>query len=155
MLWTNVLLAFDSSQAAFRAAEYVGQMFGKREDVKLTVLWVFEKVPEADMVDTPFTSQVKARISVLEREKAEGLLKMEEVKKHLLRMGLREDQVTLKSIPKKKGVARDLAEEVKKGGFGTVVLGRGKASAVRNLLLGSVATNVIDRLSGVSIVVVE
>ena len=155
MLWTNVLLAFDSSQAAFRAVEYVGQMFGKLEDVKLTVLWVYEKIPEHDMVVTHFTDQVKSRISAYERQREEGVIRMEEAKKHLLKLGFSEEQITLKAVEKKKGVVRDLEEEIKKGGFGTVVLGRGKASAVRNLLVGSVATNVIDRLSGVSIIVVE
>lgn len=155
MLWTNVLLAFDSSQAAFRAVEYVGQMFGKLKEVKLTVLWVYEKIPEHDMVATHFTDQVKARISSFERQREEGIIRMDEAKKHLLKLGFSEDQITLKAVEKKKGVARDLEEEIKKGGYGTVVLGRGKASAVRNLLVGSVATNVIDRLSGVSIIVVE
>jgi hypothetical protein len=63
MLWNHILLAYDNSQQALRAVEYVGQMFGRVDNVKLTLFGVYDKVPEHDMIDTPFTDQVRARIS--------------------------------------------------------------------------------------------
>ena len=155
MLWTNILLAYDNSQSALRAAEYVGQMFGNVEGIKVTLFSVYEKIPDHDMVETHFTNKVKGRISVLEREREAGRLLMEEAKKHLMRMGFNEDQVELKHVEKKKGVAKQIIEEAKRGGYGTVVLGRRGQSNIQNMLFGTVSGSVISNLSGDTICVVE
>jgi len=155
MLWTNVLLAYDRSQTALRAVEYTGQMFSKVDGVKVTIFSVYEKVPEYEMVDTPFTSQVKDRIHVLEREKEQGRQQAEEAKKHLVRMGFIPDQVKVIYTEKKKSVAKQIIDEVKKGGYGTVVMGRRGQSNVAHLLFGSVSQSVISNLTGATICVVE
>ncbi len=155
MLWTNLLLAYDNSQTALRAVEYVGQMFSKVEGAKVTILSVFEKVPDYDMVDTHYTQQVKGRIRALEREKESGRLRIDEAKKHLLRLGFAEDQIQIKYIEKKKSIPKQIIDEVKKGQYGTVVVGRRGESNIRNMLFGSVSGSVISNLTGATICVVE
>lgn len=155
MLWTNVLLAYDNSQTALRAVEYVGQMFSKVEGVKVTLFSVYEKVPDYDMVDTHFTQQVKGNIRALERDKESGRLKMDEAKKHLVRLGFAEDQVQIKYIEKKKSIPKQIIDEVQAGQYGTVVVGRRGESNIRNMLFGSVSGSVIGNLTGATICVVE
>ncbi|MCF8031456.1 MAG: universal stress protein [Desulfarculaceae bacterium] len=155
MLWNQILLAYDNSQQALRAVEYVGQMFGRVDNVKLTLFGVYDKVPDHEMVQTPFTDQVKARISVLERERDKGREHMEEAKKHLVRMGFSDDQIKTKYVEKNKNVAKDIIDEVLKGGYGTVVLGRKGVSNLTGMLFGSVASGVIGNLQGATICVVE
>ena len=155
MLWNQILLAYDNSQQALRAVEYVGQMFGRVDNVKVTLFGVYDKVPEYEMIDTPFTDQVKARISNLERERDKGRDNMEEAKKHLVRMGFSEDQIKVKYVEKKKSVAKDIIDEVKTSGYGTVVMGRKGVSNLTGMLFGSVASGVIGNLQGATICVVE
>jgi len=155
MLWNQILLAYDNSQQALRAVEYVGQMFGRVDNVKVTLYGVYDKVPEYDMIDTPFTDQVKARISNLERTRDKGRDNLDEAKKHLVRMGFAEDQVKIKYAEKNKGVAKDIIDEVKRGGYGTVVLGRKGVSNLTGMLFGSVSSGVIGNLEGATICVVE
>ncbi|MBU4566592.1 MAG: universal stress protein [Desulfarculus sp.] len=155
MLWNQILLAYDNSQQALRAVEYVGQMFGRVDNVKVIIFGVYDKVPEHDMEDTVFTDQVRARISVLEREKEKGRDNLDEAKKLLLRKGFSEDQVKVKYVEKKKGVAKDIIDEVKSGGYGTVVLGRKGVSNLAGMLFGSVSSGVIGNLVGATICVVE
>lgn len=155
MLWTNVLLAYDNSQTALRAVEYVGQMFSKVDGVKITLFSVYEKVPDYDMVDTHFTQQVKGKIRAMEREKESGRLKMDEAKNHLLRLGFSEDQIKIKYVEKKKSIPKQIIDEVKAGQFGTVVVGRRGESNIRNMLFGSVSAAVISNLTGATICVVE
>lgn len=155
MLWNQILLAYDNSQQALRAVEYVGQMFGRVDNVKVIIFGVYDKVPEHDMVDTVFTDQVRARISVLEREKEKGRNNLDEAKKLLLRKGFSDDQVKVKYVEKKKGVAKDIIDEVKSGGYGTVVLGRKGVSNLAGMLFGSVSSGVIGNLVGATICVVE
>lgn len=155
MLWNQILLAYDNSQQALRAVEYVGQMFGQVDNVKVIIFGVYDKVPEHDMEDTVFTDQVRARISVLEREKEKGRNNLDEAKKLLLRKGFSEDQVKVKYIEKKKSVAKDIIDEVKSGGYGTVVLGRKGVSNLAGMLFGSVSSGVIGNLVGATICVVE
>ncbi|MFH2128019.1 MAG: universal stress protein [Pseudomonadota bacterium] len=155
MLWNQILLAYDNSQQALRAVEYVGQMFGRVDNVKVIIFGVYDKVPEHDMEDTVFTDQVRARISVLEREKEKGRDNLDEAKKLLLRKGFSEDQVKVKYVEKKKGVAKDIIDEVKSGGYGTVVLGRKGVSNLAGMLFGSVSSGVIGNLVGATICIVE
>lgn len=155
MLWTNVLLAYDNSQTALRAVEYVGQMFTKVEGVKVTLFSVYEKVPEYDMVDTHFTKQVKGRIQALEREKESGRLQMDEAKNHLLRLGFADDQIHIKYIEKQKSIPKQIIDEVKAGQYGTVVVGRRGENNIKNMLFGSVSGSVIGNLTGATICVVE
>jgi nucleotide-binding universal stress UspA family protein len=155
MLWTNVLLAYDSSQAALRAVEYVGQMFSKVEGVKVVLYSVYDKVPGHDMVDTPYTQQVKGRIRALEREKEEGRLRLDEAKKHLVKMGMDESLVTVKYSERKKSVAKQIIDEVKSGQYGTVVIGRRGQSNIGQMIFGSVSATVISNLTGATICVVE
>lgn len=155
MLWSNVLLAYDCSPAALRAVEYVGQMYAKVEGVKVTILSIYEKVPSPDLGDTVYSKRAKEGILALERGKEKGRLVLEEAKKQLVRMGLAEDRITLVYAEKKKSVAKQIIDEVKKGGFGTVVLGRRGESNLKHMLFGSVAGSVVGNLTGASIVVVE
>jgi nucleotide-binding universal stress UspA family protein len=80
---------------------------------------------------------------------------MEEAKIHLVRMGFSEDQVKVKYVEKNKGVAKDIIDEVKSGGYGTVVLGRKGMSNLAGMLLGSVSSGVIGNLVGATVCVVE
>ncbi|MFZ5587260.1 MAG: universal stress protein [Thermodesulfobacteriota bacterium] len=155
MLWSNVLLAYDCSPAALKAVEYVGQMYAKVEGVKITILSIYEKVPSPDLGDSISTPRVREGILALERGKEKGRLVLEEAKKQLVRMGLAEDRITVKYVEKKKSVAKQIIDEVKKGGYGTVVLGRRGESNLKYMLFGSVAGSVVSNLTGASIVVVE
>lgn len=155
MLWNKILLAYDNSQQALRAVEYVGQMFSRVDNVKVIMFSVYEKVPEHDMIDTPFTNQVRSRISALEREKDKGRAHMDEAKKHLVRMGFNEDQITLKYAEKKKSVAKEIIDEVRAGGYGTVVLGRKGISNLTGMLFGSTSSGVVGNLTGATICIVE
>ena len=151
MLWTNVLLAYDNSQTALRAVEYVGQMFSRVEGVKVTIFTVYDKVPDYEMVETPFTNKVRSNIESIKRDRASVEQNMAESKKHLCRMGFDEDQIKMTAMERKKGVAKDIVEMVRNGGFGTVVLGsRGDRSSI----FGSLATSVLKNISEVTVVAV-
>jgi nucleotide-binding universal stress UspA family protein len=153
MLWTNILLAYDNSQASLRAVEYVGQMFSQVEGARVILYSVYDKPPEYDMVETPFTNQVKGRIQALHREKEEGRLRLEEAKRHLVKLGFSEDQVSLEYVEKKKSVAKQIVDKARQEQCGTVVIGR--QGDVRSLVFGSVAESVIGSISGATVCVVE
>lgn len=151
MLWTNVLLAYDNSPTALRAAEYVGQMFSKVDGVKVALFTVYDRIPDYDMVETPFTNKVRSNIEALKRDKAEVTAGLEEIKKHLCRLGFDESQLSIHTMERKKGVAKDIVEMVKAGGYGTVVLGsRGERSSI----FGTLANDVLKSLSEVTVVAV-
>jgi len=130
-------------------------MFGRLDNVKVVLFGVYDKLPDHDMIDTPFTDQVRARISVMERDREKGRTHLEEARKHLIRMGYSEDQVKIKYVEKKKSVAKDIIDEVNAGGYGTVVLGRKGLSNLKGMLFGSVSSGVIGNLVGATICVVE
>jgi len=156
MKWNKILLAYSCSPNGLRVVDYVGRMYRQLKGVKVTLFYVYDKLPDnTDFSDTPVTDKLKSAISSLKRRQEEYRHHMEESKKRLLKMGFAEDQVDVKFVEKKKNVARQIIEEVQKGGYGTVVMGRRGRGNFTSMVFGSVSNAVIQNLSGVPITIVD
>jgi nucleotide-binding universal stress UspA family protein len=68
--------------------------------------------------------------------------------------GFPEDQIRLKSEPKKKGIARDIAAEAQTG-YDLVVLGRRGLAGIREFFMGSVSQKVLALAQELPILIVS
>ncbi len=144
----RILLAVDESAAARRAVEYVGRVFGHhpKANVQITLFHVIEQAPS-----DPSTEAVQRAEKQLER-----------YRELLLAAGVPESAIHVKhrldeARPEAKRVAAALAiiDEVKKGGFTTVVVGRRGTSNIPELFLGGVAEKVARNLTGAAVWIVD
>ena len=121
--WEKVLIAMDDSEGSLEAVEYAGHMIGREQRVTLfSVLDIEHGIEAAE-------------------KKREKLLA--QAKGHLKRTGMNESDIQIKIARKKKGVAEDILEEVNKGEYGSIILGKGSASRTRQLLFSSSISNYI------------
>lgn len=153
----NILVAFDDSNNAFRAVEFVGKFFKPESEVTL-----FSVIPDTDtlfLMNSPelspyFVAQKNYFLSLEEKKKELILEALEKAKTKLLEAGFEPNNIVVKAEHRRYGIARDIVNESQKG-FDVVVMGRRGLSAVKEFFLGSVSHKVFSTSKEISILVVN
>jgi len=153
----KILVAFDDSDNAMRAVEYVAQSM--TPDSQVTLYSVLQDTATLCDMNSPelipyFKSQQEA-FCVLEDKKRELLTEAQcRAKALLVAKGFAESQIQIKSEPKKKGIARDIAAE-SQSGYDLIVIGRRGLSGLKEFLLGSISQKVLQLVHSTSILIVN
>jgi nucleotide-binding universal stress UspA family protein len=153
----KILIAFDDSDNAMRAVAYAAKVLAK--DCRITLFSVVQDTSSiCDLQSpelTPYFKSQKDSFCALEEKKRELLsaaqLKAKEI---LLASGFQPAQIRLKSEPKKKGIARDIAAEAQTG-YDLIVLGRRGLAGIRELFMGSVSQKVLSLAQELPILIVS
>ncbi|HUT71778.1 MAG TPA: universal stress protein [Desulfatiglandales bacterium] len=153
----RILVAFDDSENALRAVEYVANMFKK--DLQITL---FSVLPDtASLCDmnspslTPYFKEKQAIFCSLEDQKRDLVDEaLGKAKKILLKAGFKERDITFKVQTKKQGVVRDIINEAQ-AGFDTIVLGRRGLSGIRDFIFGGVSQKLLHLARDISVIVVD
>ena len=153
----KILVAFDDSENAMRAVEFIAKALTKEQDITL-----FSVIPDtASICDmnspslTPYFISKQAIFCTLEDQKKDLLNKaLQKAREVLLKGGFKEENITVKAHPKKIGVARDIIKEANSG-YDAIVLGRRGISGVKEFILGSVSQKVLHMARGVSVILVD
>lgn len=153
----KILIAFDDSENAMRAVDYVARSFS--EDNHVTLFSVLQDTAALCDMNSPeltpyFKSQQQAFCALEDKKKdlvSSALAKAAEV---LRSAGFKEDNIAIKAEPKKKGIARDIADEARNG-YDLVVLGRRGVSSIKDYFLGSISQKVMNLAQEASILIVS
>jgi nucleotide-binding universal stress UspA family protein len=149
----QVLVAMDSSENSLRAVNHAGFMLAAT-DCQVTLFHTKRHlrrfVPQEVIVAAP-------ELEELWREKAAEQIgpQMQKAKGMLLEAGLGEDQITTKLVDGSRSAAADILKEARSNGFGTIVLGRKGRSSVKEYLMGSTTSKVLQDSNGLAIWVVH
>jgi len=154
---TKILIAFDDSENAMRAVDYVARFLAKDSRVTL-----FSVIPDtAALCDMnspeliPYFKSQRDAFCVLEDKKKEILTGAQlKARTLLVTNGFGEKQIQIKSGPKKKGIARDIAVEAQLG-YDLIVVGRRGMSGIKEFLLGSTSQKILHLAQEVSILIVN
>jgi nucleotide-binding universal stress UspA family protein len=154
---TKILIAFDDSENAMRAVDYVARFLAKDSRVTL-----FSVIPDtAALCDMnspeliPYFKSQRDAFCVLEDKKKEILTGAQlKARTLLVTNGFAEKQIQIKSGPKKKGIARDIAAEAQLG-YDLIVVGRRGMSGIKEFLLGSTSQKILHLAQEVSILIVN
>ena len=153
----RILVAFDDSENAMRAVEFIAESFTKEH--KITLFSVIPDTPAiCDMNSpslTPYFISKQAEFCALEDQKKElvndALQKAKEV---LLKAEFDKSNITIKPQTRKNGIARDILNEAHSG-YDTIVLGRRGLSGVKEFILGSISQKVLHSARDMSVIVVD
>jgi len=151
----NILIAVDGSEQAFEAVRYVAGLVPP-DRARVTLYHVLNRVPESylDLEAHPgFRSQV---IGVHAWEFQQRKLVqdfMERARKLLRNAGYPKDSIVPVLKDREVGVARDIIREARNG-YDALFVGRKGLSRVKDLLFGSVANKIVNRLSEVPVWVI-
>ncbi len=152
----KILVSIDSSRQAEEALGYASA-FLPTQGTKIVLFHVSNEIPE-DLAEwkngAGYSQDVQQAISAWQMKEKETLADfLEDRRRSLLQAGFPEQAVEVKIQPKMVGLARDIMEESKNGYCG-VVLGRIGLSKIKDLVLGSIATKLVTKLSHAPVCVV-
>jgi nucleotide-binding universal stress UspA family protein len=154
----KILVAFDDSENAMRAVNFVAAHFIC--DCEITLLNVLQDTellcamqsPEL----TPYFLEQQAYFCNMETKKKEIVERaLQEARSHLISSGFENKNVSIQLNKRDQGIARDIIKEATTGGYDLVVLGRKGMSGIKDFLLGSTAQKVLHGVKGVSVLLVE
>ena len=154
---TKILIAFDDSENAMRAVDYVARFLAK--DSRVTLFSVIPDTAALCGMNSPelipyFKSQ-RDTFCVLEDKKKEILTGAQlKARALLVANGFAEKQIKVRAEPKKKGIARDIAAEAQLG-YDLIVVGRRGMSGIKEFLLGSTSQKILHLAQEVSILIVN
>jgi nucleotide-binding universal stress UspA family protein len=153
----KILVAFDDSENAMRAVEFIATSFTKEKEITL-----FSVLPDTiaicDMNSpslTPYFISKQSEFCALEDQKKELVDEaLQKAKEILLNAGFKENNIIIKAQTKKKGVVRDIISEANSG-YDTIVLGRRGLSGIKEFIFGSVSQKVLHLTKDISVIVVD
>ena len=154
----RILVALDDSENAMRAVEFTAKTFSKEQRITL-----FCVIPDTAAIIcnmngptlSPYFKSKQAGFCDLEDEKRELLEQaLEKGREILLKEGFKDENIAIKAHLKKKGIARDIAEEAGSG-YDILVLGRRGFSAIQEFIFGSISQKVLHMVKDMSILVVN
>jgi nucleotide-binding universal stress UspA family protein len=153
----KILVAFDDSDNAMRAVQYVAETH--KTDNKVTLFSVIPDTADICRMDskelTPYFKSQKAAFCTLEDKKKELLGQaMEKAKKVLTDAGFDANNIAGKMTVKKNGIARDIVAEANSG-YDVVVIGRRGLSGIKELFLGSISQKVLNLAKEASICIIN
>jgi nucleotide-binding universal stress UspA family protein len=124
--------------------------------MKVVLFHVFNGVPESywDMEKDPRSTRTVQQVKAWEVEQKKKIRQyMEIATQFLLKAGFSEKNVTAKIQHRKKGIARDIIKEAH-AGYDAVVTRRRGMTGLRGIVLGSVATKLVEKLSFIPLILV-
>jgi len=152
----KILVAFDDSENAMRAVEYLARTFPPEHRVTLfTVLQDTAALCDMQSPElTPyFKSQQQSFCALEEKKKDLVSTALAKAAGILREAGFKAEDITIKAEPKTKGIARDIANEAFTG-YDLIVLGRRGMASIKDYFLGSISQKVLHLVPEASILVV-
>lgn len=164
----KILLAVDKSAASDKAVAFVGDLLSGRrsDDVSITLLHIVESMPDYLLYEgskgrsREIYEQLVHEWEVSRRQVGQKLL--DEQQQRLVESGVPVDGIETKLVEKesrpesKKVVAAlSLIEEMNRGDYSVVALGRRGSTAAEGSFLGSVAEKVLREAAGRTVWVID
>ncbi len=146
---SRILVAVDSSEGSMTTLDHVGRVFGATQAEILLLhvirgLSVFEPGFEQLAVPEEDKNWVSRAHAEFEKAREEIDAFFEQGIRNLQSHGIDTGRVTTRVVTGAKSRAAAVAEEAKKGGYGTIVVGRKGASRVEEFLMGRVSSKVLQ-----------
>ncbi|MGD9281192.1 MAG: universal stress protein [Desulfobacterales bacterium] len=153
----KIMVAFDESENARRAVEYIAQVFPR--DAEITLFSVLQDSAAICEMNSPeltpyFRSQQNAFCALEDKKRGVVSGAGQNAITFLIESGFQKELVSLKIENKKNNIAKDIVEEARSG-YDLVVLGRRGLSGIKDYFLGSISQKVLHMAPEVSLLFVS
>jgi nucleotide-binding universal stress UspA family protein len=151
----KILVPVDGSDRALNTVRYVARV-DPFHNMDIVLFHVFSSVPEGywDLETDPRSTSTVRQVKSWEVQQRKNMEKfMEKASQFLLKVGFSSESITIKIQNRKKGIARDIIREARNGYVAVVTRRRGM-TGLRRIVLGSVATKLVAKLTFVPLILV-
>lgn len=148
----KVLVAVDGSEQSLDAVRYVGNLLAPQQ-VEVVLFHVMTKVPESfwDIEKGPEFQYNIVNIQAWESQQQQMIDEfMTQATRVLSDAGVLHERILVRITERKAGIARDIMAEAQEG-YDAVVAGRKGLSELKDLVIGSIATKLVEKLVNVPI----
>jgi nucleotide-binding universal stress UspA family protein len=148
----KIMVAVDGSESSLRAVDHVAFMVGENPHTEVTLFHVLPRLRDYCGIDF---EEKKADI---EKVVAQGAQKCidhfyVQAQNKFREAGIQEDQLEIRVSKRTANVGKTIADEARKGDYGTVVVGRRGMN--RSFFMGSVSRHVLDKTANKTVWVVN
>lgn len=141
----KILLAADDSSQSRLAARYAAAMSAVVPGMGITLLHVQPAVPRFLVDEAQWDIKTQAEIAKMAARNLESANRLLEAhQEELVRSGVPESAVELKTQPGRQGAAKDILDIAQEGLFDAVLIGRRGVSAIEEMLMGSVSSDLVQ-----------
>jgi len=151
----KILVAVDGSNQALEAVRYVSRILPS-EQMDVVLYHVMTKIPESfwDLEKEPAFQSKIINIKAWETQQEKMIEDfMDKAERILLEAGIPREMVRVNIHERREGIARDIVTESTRG-YAAVVVGRTGLSELKDLVLGSIANKLMEKLTHVPIWVI-
>jgi hypothetical protein len=129
-------------------------LFGKIEDIEVTVFNAYTPVPEIETAASSVTSKLKGSLTYLSQKITEQETELQMIKQKLVENGFADGLVHTVFQPRKKEVASEIIDIATNNKFNVIVISHKTGKATR-FFTGSKYSKVIAALKDVTVCVVS
>lgn len=145
----KLLVLADGSERTIQTVRYLAGFMPVDPRIGIVLFHVFSGTPEEFRGFTQDTADagLAEAIQDHERKARQGVMAcLDAARRMLVEAGYSADRVEIRIQQVRQGVARDIVEEAKSGGYSAVVTRRRGLGTIQNLILGSVAVKLLQAL---------
>jgi nucleotide-binding universal stress UspA family protein len=149
----KILLPVDGSDRSLNTVRYVARAEPFR-DMDIVLFHVFNSIPEGywDLENDPVSTTTVRQVRAWEIEQKKNIKQyMEKAGQFLAKVYFEPESIITKVQNRKKGIARDIVREAQNG-YEAVVTRRRGMTGLRRIIIGSVATKLITKLTFIPLV---
>ena len=154
MATQKLLLPYNFTRLDQKALDFVTNIFGKLENIAVTVFNAYTPIPEIETDATSVTGKLKGNLSYLLQKIKENEALLDEVKDKLTEGGFSQNRVNCIYRPRKKDIATEIIEQATSDKFDFIVLNR-KPARVTRFFSGSISHKVVMTLKDVTVCIVS
>ncbi|MCP3941986.1 MAG: hypothetical protein GY710_10950 [Desulfobacteraceae bacterium] len=143
----NILIPYNFTANDEIAIDFVGQRYGKRKEVEITLFHAFTPVPEIDTRNNPIMDKVIKNASYVRFQQGEEKHAMEAAKQKLINYGFAGQNIHCLYRPVRQDIADDIIRLWKMGKFDVVVLNRNPGNII-NYFSRSISKRVTRHVEG-------
>lgn len=155
MITEKILVPVDGSDRSLKTVRYIARL-DPFVGMRIVLFHVFNSVPESywDLEKDPRSTSTVRQVRSWESQQKKNIqIFMERSRQLLMKAAFPADGVEIKVLNRKKGIARDIIREACNG-YDAVVTRRRGMTGLRGIVLGSVATKLIEKLSFLPLILV-
>ncbi len=151
----KLLVPVDGSDRSINTVKYISK-FEPFRRMRVILFHVFSKVPEGfwDLETDPRSTSTVKEVRAWEVQQKRNINQyMEIARQFLIKTGFPSNSIEVKIQNRKEGFARDIIREARNGYYAVVTRRRGM-TGLRGIVLGSVATKLVEKLSFLPLILV-
>ncbi len=152
----KILLAVDDSMHSLNAIQYAVKTESFVKNLSYTLFNVQPNISQYLTDDAQGDAKAKSALEKLKKRQAESAQEiLDKYKIKMTEMGIDDKLIDVKTLPRNRGLARDILEHAEQGRYDAIIVGRRGLSRIQEVFTGSLTTNLLEHSKVIPVWVID